>query len=448
MKADAPHILFVNPWIHDFAAYDFWAKPLGLLQLAGILRQHDLRISYIDCLDRFHPKASRTDPYARNGRGPYLKTRLKKPPGLSDVSRSYSRYGIKAKWFQADLAAVGRPDLVCVTSQMTYWYPGVRETIFTIKKMFPQVPVILGGIYASLCPEHAEKHTGADRVVSGHGEIPLLNIIRREIGIEVHPRFDPNVPDSYPYPAFDLQRKINYVPLLTSRGCPFSCPYCASHLLQPERSMRDPDAVAEEIRYWSNAYQAKDFIFYDDALLVDGEKLIIPLLEKIIKMKLGLNFHTPNAIHVREVTKTKARLMAAAGFKTVRLGLETAAFEKRELLDNKLTDAEFKQAVSLLQEAGFNQNQLGAYLLVGLPGQSISSVVESIRTVKQCGATPIPAYYSPIPHTALWEKAVASSRYPLGSDPIFCNNAILPCQKQAFSWEILSYLKNQVADAG
>ena len=38
MPPDAPHILLVNPWIHDFAAYDFWAKPLGLLILAAVLR--------------------------------------------------------------------------------------------------------------------------------------------------------------------------------------------------------------------------------------------------------------------------------------------------------------------------------------------------------------------------------------------------------------------------
>ena len=57
MKADAPHILLVNPWIHDFAAYDVWAKPLGLLGLGAILRRHGCRVSYVDCLNRFHPRA-------------------------------------------------------------------------------------------------------------------------------------------------------------------------------------------------------------------------------------------------------------------------------------------------------------------------------------------------------------------------------------------------------
>ena len=86
--SDTPHILLVNPWIHDFAAYDFWAKPYGLLSLGGLLRLHGLRVSYIDCLDRFHPLAAAGDPHARHGRGPYLKTPLPKPAGLEDVAQS------------------------------------------------------------------------------------------------------------------------------------------------------------------------------------------------------------------------------------------------------------------------------------------------------------------------------------------------------------------------
>jgi len=45
LKIDSPHILCVNPWIHDFAAYDFWAKPLGLLSIAGILRENKIEVS-------------------------------------------------------------------------------------------------------------------------------------------------------------------------------------------------------------------------------------------------------------------------------------------------------------------------------------------------------------------------------------------------------------------
>ena len=129
MPNDSPHILLINPWIHDFAAYDFWAKPMGLLLIASFLKHHGISVSYIDCLDRFHPNAPKSSPGARHGRGPYLKTRLPKPAGLEDVPRYFSRYGIKPQWFQTDLRQQRPPDLVLVTSLMTYWYPGVQETI-------------------------------------------------------------------------------------------------------------------------------------------------------------------------------------------------------------------------------------------------------------------------------------------------------------------------------
>jgi radical SAM superfamily enzyme YgiQ (UPF0313 family) len=98
-----------------------------------------------------------------------------------------------------------------------------------------------------------------------------------------------------------------------------------------------------------------------------------------------------------------------------------------------------------LKNAGFNKDQVGAYLLAGLPGQTIESIEDSIKTVKQNNITPVIAYYSPIPHTGLWKKAVASSRYELESDPVFTNNSILPCQHKPFSWESISCLKNLAA---
>jgi radical SAM superfamily enzyme YgiQ (UPF0313 family) len=445
VKRDTPHILLVNPWIHDFAAYDVWAKPLGLLTLASILRYHGFNITYLDCLDRFHPKAPTTDPYARHGRGPYLKTKIPKPGGLEDIPRNFSRYGIEKKWFREDLLCIKKPDLVLMTSMMTYWYTGVQETIGVIKDIFPDVTIVLGGIYASLCYEHALNHSGAHRIETGPGEKHILKMVGECTGFSVNAKFDPDDLDTYPYPAFELQRKINYIPLQTSKGCPFACKYCASHYLNPKRMVRNPESVVEEIRCRHEKYKVKDFVFYDDALLVDAEKHAVPMLEGIINAGLKVRFHTPNAVHIREISRQTARLMFQAGFKTLRLGLETTSLDIRNELDKKVTVTEFIRAVTCLKEAGFDKNIIGVYLLAGLPGQQTEFIENSIQSVKQTGATPILAYYSPIPKTALWGQAVASSRYNLESDPIFTNNAILPCQNEPFSWQTISHLKKLAA---
>ena len=441
MKRDVPHILLVNPWIHDFAAYDFWAKPLGLLNLAALLRSHGLSVSYIDCLDRFHPGAPVHDPSARYGRGPYLKTRIAKPRGLMDVQRTFSRYGIKPRWFEEDLQALPPPDLILITSLMTYWYTGVQETIAILHTLFPDTAIILGGIYASLCHKHAIENCGADDVVSGPAENALFELVARYTQYTVTPRFNPQELDSYPYPALDLQNRINYVPLLTSKGCPFKCTYCASHFLNPIRMWRSPDAVLEEIKFWHRSFQITDFVLYDDAFLIDAEHHAVPFLEKIIEADIHLRIHTPNALHIRGINASTARLLFRAGFKTIRLGLETAEFDQREIIDHKVTEEDFRRTARYLKQAGFEKHQVGAYLLMGLPGQELAAVERSIRAVQEAQITPILAYYSPIPHTAMWPKAVAASRYDLEADPIFTNNSIIPCQSEAFNWKTISNLK-------
>ena len=434
---DIPHILLINPWIHDFAAYDFWAKPLGLLSLAALLKQHGFMVTYIDCLDRFHPRSCRSNPFSRNGRGPYLKTQISKPAGLEHIPRNYCQYGIQEQWLREDLQTL-QPDLILLTGLMSYWYPGIKAVIAVLREKFKTIPLLLGGIYARLCYEHACTNAGADMVIRTTREDVILKQIGELTGFPVKINFCAGNYDTYPYPGFEMQNKINYVVILTSRGCPFKCDYCASDFLEPQRSRRDPILVVEEIEYWLTQYKVHDFVFYDDALLLDADVHIMPILNHIITRGLKVNFHTPNALHVRVISKPLAKLMYQAGFKTMRLGLETTV-ETR--FDHKLKVEEFYQAIANLRNAGFSAKQVGAYLLVGLPDQSDQSVDESIIVVKQAGITPIPAYYSPLPHTRLWSRAVQVSPYDLEREPVFTNNAIMPCRSEGFGWERLSTLK-------
>jgi radical SAM superfamily enzyme YgiQ (UPF0313 family) len=367
---------------------------------------------------------------------------IAKPRGLEDIPRNYCRYGIPVDWFRRDLASLDPPDLVLVTSLMTYWYPGVRETIEVVKSVFPDVPLVLGGVYATLCVDHAKRTCGADRVASGPGENAILPLVAELTGWSPAPHFDPLDLDTLPWPALELEHRLAHAPVLTSRGCPFKCAYCASHRLQPRRMRRSPASVVEEIVHWHANHGVEDFAFYDDALLVDAERHIMPLLEGIVAAGVDVRFHTPNALHIREITRPLARLMFRAGFHTVRLGLETTAFEERQTMDRKVTEAEFVRTVKHLTAAGFGARQVGAYLLAGLPDQDFTEIEDSIALVKQAGVTPVIAHYTPIPGTPMWPQAVAVSRYDLEADPIFTNNAIFPCQSEQFSWEVLTRLKH------
>ncbi len=443
----SPHILCVNPWIHDFAAFDFWAKPLGLLSIAAILRKKGLEISYIDCLDRFHPQESKKIKASWDGRGAFRKTEIDLPEYLKSdeiktIGKKYSRYGIKPEWLMQDLQKTDKPDIIFVTSLMTYWATGVKETIEIIKEIYPGVPLVLGGIYATLNFDHAKTHTLADLVIKGAGEHQLKKIIKDFTGFELDDSYISNDLNVLPYPALDLQNEIAYAPILTSRGCPFSCDYCASSYLEPEFRQRSPENVFKEIKHWHEKYKVKNFAFYDDALLINAKTYAFPLFEKIIASKMDVWFHTPNALHINAITKQAADLMFKAGFKTIRLGLETTEFSQKRSHDIKVVENDFSKAVENLKTAGFKKEQMGAYLLCGLPKQNLDEVEISMQLVAKTGIMPVLAYYTPIPHTPMWKSAVKHSKFDLTEHPVFTNNTLFPCINSDIDLKRISRLKN------
>ncbi len=69
--------------------------------------------------------------------------------------QSQGKLGFFPEVFEQELRKIRKPSAILITSLMTYWYPGVRKAVSLVKKVHPGVPVILGGIYARLCPDHA-----------------------------------------------------------------------------------------------------------------------------------------------------------------------------------------------------------------------------------------------------------------------------------------------------
>ena len=428
----SPSLILINPWIYDFAAYDLWSKPLGLLYLAGTLRRSGFKIHLIDCLDIHHPEMqgglSSSRPVRRNyGTGKFWRKEVPKPPPLKHVQRPYSRYGISRALFVKDMERIKDPAAILVTSLMTYWYPGVKEVIQLAREIHPGIPIILGGLYARLCEGHALRTSGADLVFPGTGLEALPSVVDALHGFGIQGQEAPRSPDSIPYPAFDMLRKIDYISLLTSTGCPYRCRYCASHFLNPHPLRRDPGETIEEILYWHKGYGVRDFAFYDDALLVNWKTHIGLVLEELMRRNLEIRFHTPNALHIREVTGDLAKLLYRSGFRTIRLGLETSDMGLHHDLDRKLAPGEFERAVTNLAKAGYSRRDIGAYVLAGLPGQSVESVRETMEWVGRVGGSPYLAEYSPIPHTPMWEEALAISGYDLASEPLYHNNTLLPC---------------------
>jgi radical SAM superfamily enzyme YgiQ (UPF0313 family) len=432
----AKNLLLINPWIYDFTAYDFWLKPLGLLYVAAILEKAGrVRLSFIDCLDRFHPGLGKPAVLKPDGRGPFPKEEVPKPALLDGVPRRFSRYGIPVRLFEEELSRVPRPDAVLLTCTMTYWYPGVQAVVDLVRRRFGAVPVILGGIYATLCPEHARRQSGADVVVSGPGERAVFAALRDALGDGVPPGPELSGLDALPAPAFGRLRDRTWLPVLTSRGCPFRCTFCASHLLADGFEQRAPASVAAEIEDHHALFGTRDFAFYDDALLVDKDRHAVPLLERIAVAATPVRLHAPNGLHIREIDGPMARLFRAAGLSSIYLSLESADESLVRERTPKISPDDLPRALAALGAAGYDRRDVGVYLIMGLPGQSGASVEESIRFVRGLGATPRVAFFSPIPGTAEWDTLARAGAVTEGTDPLLHN-------KIAFA-----YLKGDLAPA-
>ena len=427
MPERRPEILLVNPWIDDFAAYDFWVKPLGLLSIGGVLRESGCKVRLLDCMDRHHPALSghggiSVQRTLSDGTGHFYKEILPKPALLRMVPRRYGRYGMPEEIVRKELSVHPKPDCILVTSGMTYWYPGVVRMISLLREHHPGVPILLGGIYATLCEAHARRFSGADRFISGEGEIQALEAVGSITGLSVDPsRFhDPeNVPD-VPY---DLYPKLRSAVLLTSRGCPFRCPFCASHLLSPGFRRRSPARVVREIETLHLARGVDNFAFYDDALLLRKESHLIPILEALAVKSPPIRLHTPNGIHPAWMDSRTAGLMRRTGFETIRLSYETSNPRRQQTMGGKVTDEALVHSVRLLREAGFDASHLGAYVIMGLPGQDLGEVADSLAFVFSLGIRISLASFSPIPGTASFDEAVNAGLLAPGSDPLLTNNS-------------------------
>ena len=115
-----PKILLVNPPIYDFAAYDFWLKPYGMLRVGGQLRSTaDLRL--FDYMDRLSPDfdpaiREKTDDF---GKGPYPFEVIPNPPALQDIPRYFRRFGIPRQIFRDFLTKNASFDVVLIQTVMT-----------------------------------------------------------------------------------------------------------------------------------------------------------------------------------------------------------------------------------------------------------------------------------------------------------------------------------------
>ena len=395
----APKILLVNPPIHDFAAYDFWLKPYGLLSVAGYLRgKADFKL--FDYLDRMHPFAARERQLESDqwGRGRFYCEQVPNPACLEAIPRYFRRFGLPHSIFEDFAAKEGPFDFVFIQTTMTYWYKGIEEVIEDIRKAWPQAKIVLGGNYVTLCSNHAEK-SGADFLVRGAILKPLWEYLR----------ISPDLKQPALWEAYD---KLKVGVLKLTEGCPFKCTYCSVPNVYSKFKTRPLERSLAELELLCQL-GVENIAFYDDALLFEAEKGFIPFLNEVVKRNIKVNFHSPNALNARFITSRLAELMVRAGFKTFYLGFESASSQWQKRTGSKVFSDELAQASQYLIEAvhspqdALRQMPYGsaesanitAYQILGHPHIDIQQLETSMRFVNSLGIRGMLADFSPIPGT-------------------------------------------------
>nr|MBP7460794.1 radical SAM protein [Candidatus Delongbacteria bacterium] len=139
----------------------------------------------------------------------------------------------------------------------------------------------------------------------------------------------------------------------------------------------------------------------------------------------ALNLHTPNGLHVRYLTPEIARLMKQSRFKTIRLSLESALPDLQEQMDRKISNSGYQQGVEALLSAGYRHQDFETYLMIGMPGQSLEQVMQSILFLAERNLKISLASFSPIPHSPMFRI-----HPPAGTDPLLHNPTIYHYQTE------------------
>jgi radical SAM superfamily enzyme YgiQ (UPF0313 family) len=200
-------------------------------------------------------------------------------------------------------------------------------------------------------------------------------------------------------------------------GCPFKCTYCSVPQVYPKFYARSLDQSLSEFDFLLRC-GVQHIAFYDDALLYQTERILVPFLREVLKRKAQVKLHTPNALNARFVTPDLARLMVEAGFASIYLGFESGSYTWQKKTGAKVYSHELARAVEYLIAAGMDPRHIHAYLILGHPRMNDQQVEESMDFANSLGIGVMLSEFSPIPGTP--DGEMCRDRIDL-DEPLFHN---------------------------
>jgi radical SAM superfamily enzyme YgiQ (UPF0313 family) len=184
-----------------------------------------------------------------------------------------------------------------------------------------------------------------------------------------------------PFASYRNESDIRQFFLVTSRGCPFKCVFCAEPSLHG-KNMRyaDVDAIIDHVRFLVTKYGMNVLTFYDDQLLMDMPRAK-EMFRRLAEFKLRLE--TPNGVTVVFIDEEMAYLMKQAGLDTLPLAIESGSdYMLHKIIKKPIRLERVGPVVEALQKNGIF---VQAYFVIGLPGEREEDRVETVRCIKEWG---------------------------------------------------------------
>jgi anaerobic magnesium-protoporphyrin IX monomethyl ester cyclase len=197
--------------------------------------------------------------------------------------------------------------------------------------------------------------------------------------IETTPRMPLKPMDELPFPDFTIfgTHRLPYYPLMTSRGCPFSCKYCFRSVKGDWRP-RSPANVIAEIEHAKATYQFKHMVIHDDSFNLKPKRV-----EEICDLMIDRNIRIPwkcAGIRANLVTDEVCTRMKAAGCIEVAVGIESLVPEVFERIDKKESIDSILEGIQILRRSGL---KVVGYFIIGLPEDNYHRTMETFKKAKK-----------------------------------------------------------------
>lgn len=350
---------------------------------------------------------------------PYVSDLNSTPPlGLLYLAAVLEREGFEAAVFdeKIDSAAYGNaiafsPDLLAI-SAVTAAYPRGLEVARNGKSNMPGLKVVMGGPHPSALPEAVATEACVDYVIIGEGERTILAICHalregadpkgiaavrgvayrgKDGRIVVSGEYEflnDDELDRLPYPAFHLmgleryfnsmqvhglyQRGKRILPIMTSRGCPFTCTYCC-RVMGSEVRKRSVENVIAEVRFMIDNYAIDELYIEDDNFLFDKARAI-NILRGI--RSTGIRYlKLANGASVNMIDDDILNELKASGAYSVSFGIESGS---KSTLARMKKNIDLKRSRDIIASARRLGLLVGSNCIIGYPGETVADIRESL----------------------------------------------------------------------